>query len=182
MTNHHVLTWHVTESGGYETAWIELDGSTLRARGRVVGTVPEPYWITYELKTVDDFVTQRLQATAEMTDMTAELDLRRAEDGRWTVDGEPAPDLYGALDCDLGLSPLTNTMPVLRHALHRTPGEREFLMAWIHVPDLTVRPNRQTYTHLSASRVRYASGTYRADLTLDADGLVVAYPGLAKRL
>ncbi|MFJ5994815.1 putative glycolipid-binding domain-containing protein [Streptomyces sp. NPDC092370] len=39
-------------------------------------------------------------------------------------------------------------MPVLRHGLRRTPGERDFLMAWVSVPDLTVRPSRQTYTHL----------------------------------
>jgi len=73
-------------------------------------------------------------------------------------------------------------MPVLRHALHRTPGEREFVMAWVRVPDLTVQANAQTYTHLGPDRVRYASGTYRADLTLDADGLVVEYPGMANRL
>ncbi|MCM2417777.1 putative glycolipid-binding domain-containing protein [Streptomyces sp. RKAG293] len=181
MTTSHVLTWAVSESDGYETAWIELDGSTLRAHGRVVGTVPEPYWITYELDTTEDFVTRRLRATSETAGGTTELDLRRAQDGRWTVNGRPAPGLDGALDCDLGLSPLTNTMPVLRHALHRLPGEQDFLMAWIHVPDLAVRPNRQTYTHLGTNRVRYASGTYRADLTLDADGLVVTYPGLAQR-
>ncbi|MCZ4097945.1 putative glycolipid-binding domain-containing protein [Streptomyces sp. So13.3] len=181
MTTSHVLTWAVSESDGYETAWIEVDDTSLRARGRVVGTVPEPYWITYELDTTEDFVTRRLRATSEMASRTVELDLRGTQDGRWTVNGEPAPDLGSALDCDLGLSPLTNTMPVLRHALHRVPGEQDFLMAWIRVPDLTVQPNRQTYTHLGANRVRYASGTYRADLTLDADGLVVTYPGLAQR-
>ncbi|MDF9810863.1 putative glycolipid-binding domain-containing protein [Streptomyces sp. SPB162] len=182
MTGSHAVTWAVEESGGYETAWIDIDGSTLRARGRVVGTVPEPYWITYELDTAEDFVTRRLLATADTASGTVELELCRALDGRWTVNGAPAPDLDGALDCDLGLSPLTNTMPVLRHALQRRPGERDFLMAWIQVPGLVVRPNRQTYTHLGAQRVRYASGTYRADLTLDADGLVVTYPGLAQRM
>ncbi|MEU3459315.1 putative glycolipid-binding domain-containing protein [Streptomyces sp. NPDC006733] len=182
MSTSHAVTWAVEESGGYETAWIEIDGTTLRARGRVVGTVPEPYWISYELDTAEDFVTRRLRATSDTAGGTAELDLRREPDGRWTVNGQPAPELDGALDCDLGLSPLTNTMPVLRHALQHRPGERDFLMAWVHVPDLVVRPNRQTYTHLGAERVRYASGTYRADLTLDADGLVVAYPGLARRM
>jgi hypothetical protein len=182
MTTTRVLTWQVTESGGYETSWVELDATRLRARGRVVGTVPEPYWITYTLDTTDDFVTRRLRVYAETAAGERELDLARSADGGWTANGEPLPGLAGALDCDLGLCPLTNTMPVLRHDLHRTPGEREFLMAWVRVPDLAVQPNAQTYTHLGPNRVRYASGTYRADLTLDPDGLVVEYPGLANRL
>jgi hypothetical protein len=73
-------------------------------------------------------------------------------------------------------------MPVRRHDLHRTPGERDFVMAWVRVPDLTVQPSAQTYTHLGPDRVRFASGTYRSDLLLDEDGLVVAYPGMARRL
>jgi hypothetical protein len=81
---------------------------------------------------------------------------------------------------------LTNTMPVLRHGLHRGPGEQEFLMAWVAVPSLTVRRSRQTYTHLERTgrggRVRFVSGAFRSDLEFDADGCVVDYPGLARRL
>jgi hypothetical protein len=60
-------------------------------------------------------------------------------------------------------------------------------MAWVSVPDLAVRPSGQTYTHLGRTgdgggRVRYASGSFRSDLEVDADGLVVEYPRLARRL
>ncbi|MEU1701593.1 putative glycolipid-binding domain-containing protein [Streptomyces pseudogriseolus] len=164
-----VITWEVTASGGYETVWAVFDGDGLRARGRAVGTLPEPYWITYELLTGD-------------ASGSRSLDLRHDGRGGWTADGRRVDALDGALDCDLGLCPLTNTMPVLRHGLHRTPGEREFLMAWVSVPGLDVEPSRQTYTHLGPGRVRYASGDFRSDLTFDADGCVVGYPQLAQRL
>ncbi|MBM9505854.1 putative glycolipid-binding domain-containing protein [Actinacidiphila acididurans] len=182
MTTSRVLTWQVTESGGYETAWIELEAGALRARGRVVGTRPEPYWITYELRTGDGFGTGSLMVSAETADGTRGLDLLRDPGGHWTADGEPLPGLDGALDCDLGLSPLTNTMPVLRHGLHERAGSQEFLMAWVRVPDLAVLPSRQTYTHLAPGLVRFTSGSYRSDLSFDADGLVTAYPGMARRL
>jgi len=55
-------------------------------------------------------------------------------------------------------------------------------MAWIAVPTLTVHPSPQTYTHLAPHQVRFASGSYQADLTLDDDGLVVDYPGMARRV
>nr|WP_298552792.1 putative glycolipid-binding domain-containing protein [Streptomyces luteogriseus]WTJ26576.1 putative glycolipid-binding domain-containing protein [Streptomyces luteogriseus] len=178
----HALTWEVTASRGFETAWTERADSVLRARGRAVGTVPEPYWISYELETAEDFVTRRLRVTAETGTGTRTLDLRHDGHGRWTANGEPLPDVDGALDCDLGLCPLTNTMPVLRHGLHRESGEREFLMAWVSVPDLAVRPSRQTYTHLRPGHVRFSSGDFRSDLEFDDEGYVVDYPELATRL
>ncbi|MEU3841197.1 putative glycolipid-binding domain-containing protein [Streptomyces sp. NPDC028635] len=187
MTTSRVFTWDVPASGGFETAWVDCGQGALHARGRAVGTTPEPYWISYELETAEDFVTRRLRVTAETAARTRTLELRYDGRGGWSADGEPLHALTGALDCDLGLSPLTNTMPVLRHALHRAAGEQEFLMAWVSVPGLVVRPSRQTYTHLArlpegAGRVRYASGSFRSDLEIDAEGFVVHYPQLATRI
>ncbi|MEU5113560.1 putative glycolipid-binding domain-containing protein [Streptomyces longwoodensis] len=186
MTISRVLTWDVTASNGYETAWAEVGDGELRARGRAVGTVPEPYWVTYELETGPGFVTRRLRVTVDTAARTRSLDLRRGDGGGWTADGERLPGFDAALDCDLGRCPLTNTMPVLRHGLHRRPGERRLLMAWVSVPALTVRPSWQTYTHLGGAdggtRVRFASGDFRSDVVFDADGFVRDYPELAARL
>ncbi|MEU6257226.1 putative glycolipid-binding domain-containing protein [Streptomyces sp. NPDC047043] len=186
MVTSRAVTWEVFESRGFETAWVELGEGVLRARGRAVGIVPEPYWVSYELETSERFVTRRLRVTAETEAGVRSLDLRHDGHGRWTADGERLPGVDRALDCDLGLCPLTNTMPVLRHGLHLAPGEREFLMAWVSVPGLVVRPSRQSYTHLGRTngggQVRFASGEYRSDLEFDGDGLVVDYPGLATGL
>lgn len=187
MSALRVLDWSVMASGGYETAWAEAGDGALRARGRAVGTTPRPYWVSYELDTDGGFVTRRLRVTVETAERTRSLDLRHDGRGRWTADGERLPGFENALDCDLGLCPLTNTMPVLRHGLLQEPGERRLLMAWVSVPGLTVRPSRQTYTRLGAradggALVRYASGGFRSDIAFDADGYVVDYPGLATRL
>ncbi|KUM78071.1 putative glycolipid-binding domain-containing protein [Streptomyces curacoi] len=182
MPTSRVITWEVSESHGIETAWIDLGGGSLRARGRAVGTKPEPYWIAYELDTADAFVTRRLHVGVESAAGARTLDLRHDGAGRWTANGERLPDMEGAVDCDLGLCPLTNTMPVLRHRLHLVPGTQELLMAWVSVPDLTVLPSRQTYTHLGHGRIRFVSGDFRSDLGFDEDGFVVDYPGLATRL
>lgn len=196
MTTSHVLTWEVVDNQGYETAWVTVAEGALTARGRAVGISPEPYWITYELRTGDAFVTRELTVVAESAEGVRTLALRRDDDGRWSVDGAPRPDLDGALDCDLGLCPLTNTMPVLRHGLHRPDGaegtgptqapdvEREFRMAWVSVPDLTVSPSAQTYARLETTEdggalLRYASGDFRRDIEVDGDGFVVDYPDLA---
>jgi uncharacterized protein len=41
---------------------------------------------------------------------------------------------------------------------------------------------QQRYEHLAPGRVRFSDGDFTAELELDADGLVVAYPGLARRV
>ncbi|MEV7415526.1 putative glycolipid-binding domain-containing protein [Streptomyces sp. NPDC089919] len=188
LMHRYVRTWEVMASRGCETSWIDLGPTALRARGRAVGLTPEPYWVTYALQTGEDFVTRRLEVTVQTGTGTTSLDLRRDEAGQWTADGTPRPDLDDALDCDLGLCPLTNTMPVLRHGLHRRAeaAPREFLMAWVSVPDLSVRPLRQRYTHLASAehgaRIRYESGSFRSDLEVDEHGLVLDYPQLASAL
>lgn len=185
MSVRRVVTWRVTPNGGFETTWVEIGKSTLTARGRSMGITPYPYWLDYRLVTVDDFMTQQLDVAIESAEGTRSLDLRQ-QDGRWSANGVGLADLDGAVDCDLGLCPLTNTMPILRFELNAKPGRHEFLMAWVAVPELTVTPSRQTYTHLSVetegARVRYESGDFSSDLLVDADGLVVDYPQLASRI
>lgn len=179
------MTWQVIPSAGLETAWVTLGASTLTAHGRAVGTDPSPYWLEYEFETGDDFVTRALTVTVQRGEDARALELRN-ENERWTANGKRLPEMSEALDCDLGLCPLTNTMPILRYDLHTKPGRHEFLMAWVAVPELTVRPSRQIYTHLGTAsegaRVRYESGDFASDLLVDHDGLVVEYPQLATRL
>jgi hypothetical protein len=103
----------------------------------------------------------------------------------------PAPGgdlalVAGALDCDLGLSPLTNTMPVLRHGLLTGGGPVDLLMAWVAVPELAVSPSPQRYTFVrrdaDVAIVRFESldDDFTADITFDQHGLVVDYPGIAR--
>ena len=184
------MTWRVAPNSGLETAWVEfeesnLGGKSLSASGRAVGTDPSPYWLEYELETGNDYVTHALDVTVRTIEDTRTLELRH--DGpNWSANGNPIPELTGAVDCDLGLCPLTNTMPILRHGLHEGAGRHELLMAWVAVPELTVRPSTQTYTHLEktseGARVRYESGDFSSDLLVDRDGLVIDYPQLATRI
>ena len=98
--------------------------------------------------------------------------------------GGDATALAGALDCDLGLSPVTNLMPIMRHNLLATEGQVELTMAWVSVPGLAVEPDGQRYTSAGQNRVRYDAldGGFSAIITMDDDGLVADYPGVARRI
>ena len=147
-----------------------------------------------------DFITSGLLVTTKGQGWSRNLDLRRSPSGGWTIRTEsegflalPEPggdeaEIYEALDCDLGFSPLTNSMPVLRHDLLDGGGPLDFVMAWVSVPDLAVYASRQQYTFVRTSGdvavVRYRSldSKFVADLTFDSDGLVVDYPGIGRRV
>jgi hypothetical protein len=191
--------WAKDDPPGAEFAEIDLEPDRLVARGVAIGTAPVPYRIEYALHTGAGFVTERLEATTAGAGWRRALDLRRGADGAWTAtaaaEGEVAPpepsaELAGleALDCDLALSPVTNLMPILRHDLARGGGPVELTAAWVSVPDLRVIPDGQRYRFLAVrdggSVVRYEAvdGTFAADIALDADGLVVDFPGIARRI
>ncbi len=195
-----IRVWAKEEPFGTELAVVSLGHDTLSATGVAIGTAPLPYRLDYHLTTSADYVTARLLVRAAGEGWHRTLELQRAASGAWscTTEAEGAPDLpvpggdlaalAGALDCDLGLSALTNSMPVLRHRLHAGGGPVDFLMAWVSVPDLAVHPSRQRYTFVrrepAARIVRYESldGTFAAEVSFDDDGVVLDYPGIARRM
>jgi uncharacterized protein len=196
------LLWTGLDGWRTEAAHVELAGDRVRASGTQVGVEPLPYRLDYELETFERFVTANLVARASGEGWARSLELRHDGEGAWSCEpkaegevelppaGGEMDALAGALDCDLAFSPLTNLMPVRRHALHERPGERDFLMAWVSVPDLAVSPSPQRYEHLrtgpNGSVVRFVDrglfAGFVSELELDADGLVVVYPELARRV
>jgi hypothetical protein len=182
-----LLLWEIDETAGFDSAWARIDGDRLVAEGRAAGLRPAPFWTTYALETDARFVTARVRVESRWDGGAATLDLRHGDDG-WTVNGERRADLDVALDCDLAGCPLTNTMPVLRHDLLHQAGDQRFLMAFIEIPSLGVVPSRQRYTHLATASgeqgaiVRYRSGSFESDLSFDADGFVIDYPQLGRRV
>lgn len=105
------------------------------------------------------------------------LRLERAGNG-WRVDGAPRPDLEGAEEPDLSITPFCNTFPI-----RRTPeGAGESLpldTAFIDGPALTVVWSSQRYDRQGTGRLRYVnlglSRGFEAGLVVDNAGLVLRY-------
>ncbi len=202
-THAHAVAWEKADPAGAEFAEIQIDPKRLRATGVAIGSDPEPYRLSYELQTRDDYITDRAVIETRGAGWTRHLKIQRSPAGVWSASSQstgtlemPGPggnpaELGEALDLDLGLSPVFNTMPVLRHDLHNGGNAEDFLMIWISVPDLSIHASPQRYTFLeqrsSEQRlVRFQAvgegEDFVADVQFDSDGLVVDYPGIASQI
>jgi uncharacterized protein len=194
-----IRVWARDKPFGTEFVEVSIGRETLSATGVAIGSDPRPYRLEYQLTTTRRYVTARLSVRTAGDGWRRELVLERADQtGSWqcTTEAEgvlerPAPGgdlalVAAALDCDLGLSPLTNSMPVLRHRLHEGGGPLEFTTAWVAVPELAVYPSRQRYTFVRRQGperiVRFESleSDFEANISFDASGLVLDYPGIGR--
>jgi hypothetical protein len=163
------LLWELPDEHRREVGWIEVGAAgTLSARGRQWCTGEAAYALEYELETSAGFVTERLE-------------VRVAGGAALVLERGRSPELDGVLDCDLGFSPLTNAMPVLRDRLQDGGPRREIDVAWVSVPDLSVHRDHQIYEPLAVGRLRFASpeADFERVIELTSDGFVRHYPDIA---
>jgi hypothetical protein len=199
-----LVAWTKEDPVGAEVAVVTLEADQLSAVGTAIGSDPLPYRLDYALTTSANFVTRLVRVSVAAEGWSREVQLQRDDQGNWSAETSqtgtaPLPDpggdvsqFTGALDADLGLSPLFNSMPILRHRLIDSGSWAEdFLMVWISVPDLQLHLSKQRYTHVRAAGQTPAvvlfesldeGDDFRADVQVDADGLVLDYPQMATRV
>jgi hypothetical protein len=189
-----MLTWRGVRSTRLESARVLLGAEgRLRASGRIVTAADgdaEAYNASFELTVDESGALSRLLLRSTTADEERQVQISRSEEGIWLVDygqGAQRGSFDGALDVDLEGAVLFNTLPIRRLGLHREPGEHRLPVLFVALPTLTTRLEQQTYRTLDAGPdqetavINYRDADISADLTVDADGLVLDYPGLATR-
>jgi hypothetical protein len=163
------------------------DGGVV-ANGLVIGLeAGRPFRIGYEVRCDERWRVREVRAAAPDLGRPV-LDLLADGEGRWKRGGgESMPELDGCIDVDISATPFTNTLPIRRLGLE--PGKSEELMVtYVRVPELLVGPERQRYGCLEAQadgglyRFEALPSGFVAELPVDAEGLVIDYPGLFRRV
>jgi len=182
-TTTRTVAWRRADGSGLELASIESSPSELAITGAVVLVHDDVAWeIRYRLEVDEEGRTRAARVDWSADDATGRLTLAVDDDGHWSRDGAPSPELDGAFDVDLGFSPSTNTLPIRRLAL--ADGESASLVAaWVRFPDLDVIPLEQSYERVDARHYRYRSETgFERVIEVDPDGIVADYPGVWTRV
>ena len=157
------------------------------ASGLVIGLeAGRPFRIGYEIRCDGLWRVREVRAAAPDSKLPV-LELLADGEGHWKRrGGKPLPELEGCIDVDISATPFTNTLPIRRLGLK--PGQaEELVVTYVRVPELLVGAERQRYGCLE---VQADGGFYRfealpsgftAELPVDAEGLVLDYPGLFRR-
>ena len=180
--------WSAWEDPGLGHLLLEVRDAAIVADGMVLGvTEGRPFRVAYEVRCDTDWHVRSVRVGAPTLELPR-VDLLSDGEGNWkSPDGRIVPGLKGCLDVDISVTPFTNTLPIQRLGL--TPGESaDISVAYVEGTKLQAWPEPQRYTCLEKGdggglyRFLSLDGGFTADLSVDADGLVVDYPGLFRRV
>lgn len=179
-----VLFWRRTDVEGLERLELTIEPDRVTAAATTICLEAGGYRIDHRWRLDPEW--RALTVTVERWNAQGHdlLHLERAGTG-WRVDSVLRPDLEGAEEPDLSITPFCNTLPIRRTPL----GAGESLpldTAFIDGPALTVARSRQRYDRQGPGRVRYVdlglSFGFEANLAVDDSGLVLHYEHLFERV
>jgi uncharacterized protein len=144
-----------------------------------------PFRLTYRLNWDESWRLRDAELVLATERSTQSLRLQTDGQGYWRDGDDRAIDaLEGCRDIDIWPTPFTNSFPIRREPM--AIGERrQFLMAWVFAPDLTVHPQPQAYTRLGDRLYLFENldgSDFRAELAVDEDAVVLDYPDLFRRV
>ncbi|MET9025859.1 putative glycolipid-binding domain-containing protein [Nocardia sp. NPDC004168] len=182
-----ILTWRAHDATRMESVRVQLNGNRIRATGRMIGGAGADhpaFSASYDLVTDENGVTKRLSLRTTTAAGERHASIARDEENYWLVDagGNHVRSTFaGALDVDVVLSPFFNTLPIRRYDLQHAVEDVQVPVVYVRLPDLLVQEATLIYSS-AADGISVLSPVSSATVTVDADGFLLDYPGLAERI
>ena len=184
-----MLTWQADDGHGFEGARVHHGaGLGFRALGRLIRADPAgEFTASYRVVVREDGTVERVSVTSATAARERHLTINRTEDGYWLLDtgsGGTRAEFRGAVDVNLAGCVLFNSLPIRRLGLQRDIGEHAIPIVHVSMPDLEVYLVDEVYRTISTgdpAAVEFRADGATSELQVDADGIVVAFPGIATR-
>lgn len=182
------VAWAPWTGVGLEHLKLVQNNEDILADGVVIGAEEATsFRVRYEIRCDAGWRVRELKVLS-LSGEGKEVRLLADGEGHWTTTtGDTVHSLDGCIDVDISATPFTNTLPIQRLMLN--PGEfADLKVAYLVIPTLQTEIEPQRYTCLERGK---ENGTYRfesldggftADLLVDADGLVLDYPEMFRRI
>lgn len=186
-----ILTWRAHDVPRMESARVQLSGNRIKAYGRIVAAASAThpaFSASYDLVTDESGATKRLSLSVTLAERDRQLSIARDEENMWLItdhQGQSRGSYDGALDVDVIFSPFFNALPIRRTGLHRRVDSVTLPVVYVHLPDLTVKPASISYSSSgldSGEGIKLYSPVAETTITVDDEGFIVDYPGLAERI
>ncbi|RRQ27813.1 hypothetical protein DK926_10525 [Rhodococcus sp. Eu-32] len=182
-----ILTWRAHEAPRMESVRVQLSGNRIKASGRIIGgacSEHPAFSASYDLVTDEHGVTRRLSLRTAVAGGEKQASVSRDNEGYWMVEGaanHQRSTYNGAVDVDVVLSPFFNTLPIRRLGLGTDSIEAQVPVVYVNLLDLSIQEAALTYSS-GADGIHVLSPVSSSSVTVDGDGFVLDYPGLAERI
>lgn len=182
-----ILTWRAHNASRMESVRVVLSGNRIRAAGRIIAGECEDhpaFSASYDLVTDESGVTKRLSLRSTLATGERHASIARDEENYWLIDAgntHVRSTFGGALDVDVVLSPFFNTLPIRRYGLAHASEDVQVPVVYVRLPDLLVQEASLTYSS-GPDGIHVLSPVSSATVTVDPDGFLLDYPGLAERI
>jgi hypothetical protein len=181
--------WAAWEGRGLEHLRLSMEPGAMRADSLIIAVddAGRPFRARYVVEWDEGWAVRRARIEV-LEEPGRVMEIRADGRGHWTdaATGSPLP-LDGCVDIDIYPSPFTNTLPIRRLADAVVGHAVAIDVAWVLLPALTIQATPQVYTLLerggtgSRWRFRAPGSDFTAELAVDDNGLVLDYPGIARR-
>lgn len=182
-----MITWRGVDTNRLEQVRLNVSGARIKAYGRIITAATDAhdaFSASYELITNDAGVTKRLSVHLVQAGGETQIGISRDEEDKWLIHagGETVRgDFDGAQDVDLSLSPLFNALPIRRRGVVGSSASIEVPVVYVYLPSGAVEPATLRYT-AGADGIDVVSPVASSTVTVDENGFVIDYPGLATRV
>lgn len=182
-----ILTWRGHNDPRMESARVQLSGNRIKAHGRIVAgaTRAHPaFSASYDLVTDEAGATKRLSLNVTLAERDRQLSISRDEEDMWTItghEGQSRGGFNGALDVDVIFSPFFNALPIRRTGVYKGSESVAVPVVYVSLPEFAVNPAQITYTS-GSDGIKLHSPVADTTVTVDENGFILDYPGLAERI
>jgi hypothetical protein len=184
-----ILTWRAHDVPRMESVRVQLSGNRIKAYGRIVAaaTPKHPaFSASYDLVTDDRGATKRLSLTVTLAERERQLSIARDEENMWLVQDHQNQTTRaafdGALDVDVIFSPFFNALPIRRAGLYEQADSITTPVVYVRLPELSVEQAITSYSSVGTDGIKLVSPVADTTITVDDEGFILDYPGLAERI
>ncbi|EFV12215.1 putative glycolipid-binding domain-containing protein [Segniliparus rugosus] len=182
-----MLTWNGHTATQLESARVNLAGNRIRAYGRIISAATadhEAFSASYDLVTDEEGGAQRLSVSVLRAGGDRQVSVTRDTEGNWlvhTLGSVVKSGFNGALDVDMERSSFFNTLLLRRLGLHLQARDIDVPVMYLRLPELEVSEVTLQY-RADPVGIRVVSPVSESVITIDSDGFILDYPGLARRV
>lgn len=183
VSSENILIW---EASGWKAIecmnWKEENKEPV-ITSHITGIIDNvPFGVHYMIELDTKWQTQHF-LISDLNNPDNVIELYSDGKGKWFDRDEAVGPLEGCVDIDITLTPFTNTIPLRR--LNPAKGKRTSIeVVYIRLPEFTFEKIQQYYTNLGNNRYLFETGdgSFKAELQVDKNFMVMDYPDLFKRL